>query len=71
MRGWGRVVEVGSRRLRVRWIEEVVVEEDIVCCGGGLVSTVVMVVVLYEVGWVTRCRCKVEREGGAVARDFC
>jgi hypothetical protein len=72
MRGWGRLVEVGIRRLRVRWIEEVVVVEDIVCCGwfGGLVSTVV-VVVLEQVGRVTRWRCKVEREGDAVARDFC
>lgn len=43
MRGWGRVVEVGIRRLRVRWIEDVVVEEDIFALcwvGCGLVSTV-------------------------------
>jgi hypothetical protein len=72
MSGGGRIVEVGIRRLRVRWIEEVVVEQDIVCCGGGLVSTVVVVkVVVLEVGWETRWRCKVEREGGALARDFC
>lgn len=45
---------------------------------GRLVSTLVVVevvvvevVVLYEVGWGTRLGCKVEREGGTMARDVC
>jgi hypothetical protein len=33
MSGGGRVVEVGIRRLRVRWIEEVVEEVDIFVLG--------------------------------------
>lgn len=46
------------------------------CCVGlvfgGLVSTVVVVlVVVFKVAWETRWRCEVEREVGAMARDFC